>query len=130
MENKSVPFLVVLIAGFGGVGCVARYYISGWVYDLLGRDFPYGTLAVNVLGAFLIGLIMELGIRSTVLPVSLRTGLTIGFLGGLTTFSTFSYETFRLLDEGDFFVAGINVVTSVVVCLFFTWIGIQAARIL
>lgn len=130
MENKSVPFLVVLIAGFGGVGCVARYYISGWVYDLLGRDFPYGTLVVNILGAFLIGLIMEFGMRSTALPVSLRSGLTIGFLGGLTTFSTFSYETFRLLEEGDLFVAVANVAASVVVCLFFTWLGIHAARIL
>jgi CrcB protein len=130
MENKSVPFLVVVIAGFGAVGCVARYYLSGWVYDLLGRDFPWGTFFVNILGAFLIGLIMELGIRSTVLPVSLRAGLTIGFLGGLTTFSTFSYETFRLLEEGDFFVAAVNVAASVVVCLFFTWLGIHAARIL
>jgi len=130
MENKSVPFLVAVIGGFGALGCVARYYLSGWVYDLFGRDFPYGTFAVNIVGAFLIGLIMEFGMRSTVLPVSLRAGLTIGFLGGLTTFSTFSYETFRLLEEGDFFVATINVLASVVVCLFFTWLGINAARML
>jgi len=134
MENKSVPFIepfiVLLIGGFGAFGCVARYYISGWVYDLLGRDFPYGTLVVNILGAFLIGLIMEFGMRSTALPVSLRTGLTIGFLGGLTTFSTFSYETFRLLEEGDFFAAAANVLASVIVCLFFTWLGIHAARML
>jgi len=122
--------LVAVIGGFGALGCVARYYLSGWVYDLFGRDFPYGTFAVNIVGAFLIGLIMEFGMRSTVLPVSLRAGLTIGFLGGLTTFSTFSYETFRLLEEGDFFVATINVLASVVVCLFFTWLGINAARML
>ncbi len=122
--------MVAVIGGFGALGCVARYYLSGWVYDLFGRDFPYGTFAVNIVGAFLIGLIMEFGMRSTVLPVSLRAGLTIGFLGGLTTFSTFSYETFRLLEEGDFFVATINVLASVVVCLFFTWLGINAARML
>ncbi|MFH2123949.1 MAG: fluoride efflux transporter CrcB [Pseudomonadota bacterium] len=122
--------VVVSIAGFGALGCVARYYISGWVYDLFGRDFPYGTLVVNILGAFLIGLVMELGLRSTVLPVSLRIGLTIGFLGGFTTFSTFSYETFRLLEEGNFFVAATNVVVSVTVCLLFTWLGIHAAKIL
>ncbi len=120
MENKSVLFLPVMIAGFGAFGCVARYYISGWVYDLFGRDFPYGTFAVNIVGAFFIGLIMEFGMRST----------TIGFLGGLTTFSTFSYETFRLLEEGNFFVAAINVLASVTICIFFTWLGIHAARML
>ena len=122
--------VVLLIAGFGALGCLARYFVSGWVYDLFGRSFPYGTFAVNILGAFVIGLVMEFGMRSTLLPVSLRIGLTIGFLGGLTTFSTFSYETFRLLEDGEFFVATTNVLVSVVVCLFFTWLGIHAARTL
>lgn len=122
--------VVLLVAGFGALGCVTRYYISGWAYDLFGRSFPYGTFAVNVLGAFIIGLVMEFGMRSTLLPVSLRTGLTIGFLGGFTTFSTFSYETFRLLEEGSFFVAATNVLASVIVCLLFTWLGIHAARLL
>jgi len=122
--------VVLLVAGFGALGCVTRYYISGWAYDLFGRNFPYGTFVVNILGAFLVGLVMEFGMRSTLLPVSLRTGLSIGFLGGFTTFSTFSYETFRLLEEGNFFVAVTNVLVSVVVCLFFTWLGIHAARYL
>lgn len=122
--------LILLIACFGALGCLTRYYVSGWVYDLLGRSFPYGTIVVNILGAFLIGLIMELGLRSTVLPGSLRIGLTIGFLGGLTTFSTFSYETFRLLEDGELLVATSNVLLSVVVCLFFTWLGIHTARYL
>ena len=121
---------VILIAGFGGLGCLTRYYVSGWVYSLFGRNFPYGTFAVNILGAFIIGLIMEFGIRSTLLPVSLRTGITIGFLGGLTTFSTFSYETFRLLEDGELFVAMTNVLVSVIVCLTFTWLGIHTARYL
>ena len=122
--------VILLIAGFGALGCLTRYYVSGWVYDLFGRNFPYGTFAVNILGAFIIGLIMESGMRSTLLPVSLRTGLTIGFLGGLTTFSTFSYETFRLLEDGELFVATTNVLVSVIVCLTFTWLGIHAARYL
>ena len=66
--------LVVLIAGFGALGCVTRYLLSGWVYGLLGRGFPYGTFAVNIVGAFIIGLIMEIGMRSTVLPAKLPTG--------------------------------------------------------
>ena len=121
---------VILIAGFGALGCVTRYYLSGWVYNLLGRSFPYGTFAVNILGAFIIGLIMEFSMRSTLIPANLRTGLTIGFLGGLTTFSTFSYETFRLLEEGEFFIASTNVLASVLTCLFFTWLGIITARYL
>ena len=122
--------VIFFIAGFGALGCVTRYYLSGWVYDLLGRSFPSGTFAVNILGAFLIGLIMEFGLRSTLLPVNLRTGLTIGFLGGLTTFSTFSYETFRLLEDGELLTATTNVLVSVIVCLTFTWLGIHTARYL
>ena len=122
--------VVLLIAGFGALGCLARYFVSGWVYDLFGRSFPYGTFAVNIMGAFVIGLVMEFGMRSTLLPATLRIGLTIGFLGGLTTFSTFSYETFRLLEDGEFFVATANVLVSVIICLVFTWLGIHAARAL
>jgi fluoride exporter len=122
--------VALLIAGFGALGCLTRYYLSGWVYELLGRGFPYGTFAVNIIGAFIIGLIMEFGMRSTLLPSNLRAGITIGFLGGLTTFSTFSYETFRLLEDGEFFVATANVLASVAVCLIFTWIGIHTARYL
>ncbi len=120
--------IVLLIAGFGALGCVTRYFMSGWVYNILGRNFPYGTFAVNIVGAFIIGLIMEMGMRSTLIPANLRTGLTVGFLGGLTTFSTFSYETFRLLEEGEFLIASANVLLSVLTCLLFTWLGIIAAR--
>ncbi len=120
--------IVLLVAGFGALGCVTRYFLSGWVYGLLGRSFPFGTFAVNIVGAFIIGLIMEMGMRSTLIPANLRTGLTVGFLGGLTTFSTFSYETFRLLEEGEFLIASANVLLSVLTCLLFTWLGIIAAR--
>lgn len=119
---------LLLVAVFGALGCLARHLLSGWVSALLGRGFPWGTLAVNVLGAFLIGLVMELGLRSTLIPPGLRTGLTIGFLGGLTTFSTFSYETFALLEEGAVFRAGANVLAGVLTCLLFTWLGVLAAR--
>ncbi len=120
--------VVFLIALFGALGCLTRYVLSGWVYNLLGRSFPYGTFAVNIVGAFLIGLIMEFSMRSTLVSPSLRIGLTIGFLGGLTTFSTFSYETFRLLEDGELLIAATNVLVSVMICLLFTWLGILAAR--
>jgi CrcB protein len=122
--------IALAVAVCGGLGCLSRYYISGWVYALLGRDFPYGTFVVNILGAFIIGLLMEFGIRSALIPPTLRMGITVGFLGGLTTFSTFSYETFRLLEEGNFIIASANVIISVLVCLLFTWLGITAARYL
>lgn len=119
---------ILYIAVWGALGCLARYFISGWVYQLLGRNFPYGTFAVNIVGAFLIGLLMELGLRSTLIPQELRIGLTIGFLGGLTTFSTFSYETFRLLEDGELLIASVNVLVSVLICLICTWGGIMTAR--
>lgn len=116
------------IALFCAGGGLTRYYLSGWVYTLLGRAFPYGTFAVNVIGAYFIGLIMELGLRSTLIPDTLRLALTVGFMGGLTTFSTFSYETFNLLEDGQFLLAVTNVLASVVVCLIFTWLGIITIR--
>jgi fluoride exporter len=119
---------VLFIAGFGALGCLARYFLSGWVYALLGRGFPYGTFAVNIFGAFFIGLVMEFSMRSTMISQNLRIGLAIGFLGGLTTFSTFSFETFKLLEDGQFVVALANVLLSVTVCLLFTWLGIITAR--
>lgn len=120
--------LVLIIALFGALGCLTRYFLSGWVYNIFGRSFPSGTFAVNIVGAFLIGLIMEFSMRSTLISPALRIGLTIGFLGGLTTFSTFSYETFRLLEDGELLIAATNVLVSVVICLLFTWLGILAAR--
>lgn len=122
--------IALYIAIFGAAGCLSRYFLSGWVYGVLGRSFPYGTFAVNIIGAFIIGLIMEFGIRSTLIPPSIRVGLTVGFLGGLTTFSTFSYETFKLLEDGEFLIASANALLSVMTCLLFTWLGIIAARYL
>ena len=86
-------YKAAIIALFCAGGGLSRYYLSGWVSALLGRSFPYGTLVVNIIGAYFIGLIMELALRSTALSDTLRLGLTVGLLGGLTTFSTFSYET-------------------------------------
>jgi len=120
--------VILFIALFGALGCVARYILSGWAYEFAGRSLPYGTLAVNILGAFLIGLIMEFSLRSSLLSQELRLGVTIGLLGGLTTFSTFSYETFRLLESGQLLQALLNASFSVVGCLAFTFAGVVVAR--
>lgn len=116
------------IAFFCAGGGVARYYTSLWVHQLLGRGFPYGTFAVNVIGAYLIGLIMELSLRSTLVSDTLRLGLTVGFMGGLTTFSSFSFETLALLRDGQIGIAFINVIASVLACLVCTWLGILTIR--
>ncbi len=116
------------IALFGALGCLARYFVSGWSYTLFGRALPWGTLTVNVAGSFLLGLIMEGSLRSTLLSPELRMGLGVGFLGGFTTFSTFSYETFRLLEEGSYLHAGANVIFNVLICIFFAALGIFLAR--
>jgi CrcB protein len=122
--------ILLSIAICGAMGCLSRYFVSGWVYGVLGRSFPYGTFVVNIAGSFIIGFLMEFGIRSTLIPPNIRIGLTVGFMGGLTTFSTFSYETFRLLEDGEFFIASTNILLSVLTCLLFTWAGINAARYL
>lgn len=119
---------ILYIALFGGAGCVSRYLISGWVYALAGRGLPYGTMAVNIIGSFLLGLITEGALRSTLISPELRMGLTVGFMGGFTTFSTFSFETVRLIEEGSLGAAGINIIINVVVCIMFCFAGIWLAR--
>lgn len=122
--------IAATIALFCAGGGLARYYLSDWIQSLLGRSFPFGTLLVNVIGAYLIGVIMELSMRSTIIPDTLRIGLTVGFMGGLTTFSTFSYETFKLLEDGQLLFAFANIAASVSACLLFTWLGIATIRTL
>ena len=90
-------FLFVCLAGALGTGC--RYLLSGWVPRLLGPAFPWGTLFVNVSGSFLLGLLMQLALSTDLVPPDLRVVLGIGFLGGFTTYSSFNYETLRLLEE-------------------------------
>ena len=119
---------ILYLGIFGGLGCVTRYMVSGWFYTLAGKALPYGTLAVNVIGSLLLGLIMEGSLRSTLLSPELRFGVTVGFLGGFTTFSTFSYETVRLLEEGSLLAAGANVFLNVTVCIVAALLGIYLAR--
>lgn len=119
---------LLYIGIFGGLGCIARFLASGWTYQLVGRSLPYGTMLVNVVGSFLLGFLMTFGIRSTLLPPELRIGISVGFMGGFTTFSTFSYETIKLLEEGSLWQAGANIVLNILLCLFFALLGILLAR--
>lgn len=120
--------LIFYIGIFGFLGAVSRYLLSGWVYGIVGTRFPYGTLAVNIIGSFLLGFLFKLTTGRVILEADLRTALTVGFIGAFTTFSTFSLETFNLLEEGSWTLAALNIVASVIVCLIATWGGISLAR--
>ena len=100
----------------GALGALARYGISGWVYNRMGENFPWGTLVVNLVGCLALGLVIRWLQVSAVAP-ELRPFLTIGVLGAFTTFSTFSYETVALLQEGQWLRAGLYMGGSVVLGL-------------
>jgi len=112
----------------GAIGTGARYLISGWLLALLGPAFPYGTLAVNVLGSFGLGGVMHIGLTTEWMNPTVRLALTVGVAGGFTTFSTFSYETTRLLNDGAWSIALVNVVVTLVACLAATILGLNVAR--
>lgn len=113
-----------LFVGVGGmIGSICRYGLSGLLYRTLGDRFPYGTLAVNIVGCFAIGLLMTLFEERWLVPPNLRLFLTIGILGGFTTFSTFSYETVEMLKGGNFFLASLNIVGTFFCCLCSSWGG-------
>ncbi len=121
---------MLYIGIFGGLGCVARYQVSGWIYSCVGRTLPYGTLGVNILGSLLLGVVLELIMRSTVISDDLRLGICVGFLGGFTTFSTFAYESWFLLESGQWLAAGANIMLNVGLCLCGTAAGIAVVRVL
>jgi CrcB protein len=98
-----VILLAIAVGGAGGA--VARYLVGGWVQDLAGSFFPWGTLAVNVLGSLLLGFSLA-WLQVTLAPPEARALVAIGFLGGFTTFSTFTYETLALLRDGEWWRAG------------------------
>lgn len=119
---------LLAIASGGALGALLRFVMSSSVYKLLGRDFPYGTLAVNVLGSLLIGVLFVLLIEKMVVSTVWQAGLLVGLLGAFTTFSTFSLETIALLEDGALVKAGLNVMLSVLLCLAATWLGISLGK--
>ncbi len=121
---------ILAIAGGGALGAIARFAVSTGVYRWLGRDFPWGTLAVNGLGSFAMGLLFVLLLERALLAPELRSAVLIGFLGSFTTFSTFSLETLTLVEQGEAVRAMLNVMVSVLLCVGACWAGIIAARLL
>ena len=119
----------LLMVGAGGAfGAIGRYLLSTWVYSLTGRAFPWGTLAVNLLGSLLMGFLSVWLLERMTVSTEMRALLMVGFLGAFTTFSTFSIETLLLLEEGAGARACVNIAISVITCIFAAWMGTLIAK--
>lgn len=114
----------------GALGTGARYLVAVWAEQRWGRAFPYGTLIVNIAGCFLIALVMETALRSSSFSPTLRVALTTGFVGGLTTYSSFAYDTVRLFQGGSSSAAAANLVLTTFACFGSVLLGLAAARAL
>jgi len=118
----------IAIALGGAVGAVARYGMANGVYAVLGRGFPYGTFAVNLMGSLLMGFLFVFLLERINAGPEMRAAIIVGFLGSFTTFSTFSMETLTLMNQGAYTKAALNIVLSVVFCILFTALGVAMAR--
>jgi CrcB protein len=119
---------LLAIAAGGAVGSVLRFLMSTWVHSFAGRGFPYGTMTVNVLGSLVMGFLFVLFLDRLTDNAVLRAGILIGALGGFTTFSSFSIETFNLIEQGAVLKALLNMAGSLVLCVGATWIGVIIGR--
>jgi len=120
---------VLFIALAGALGTLSRYGLMGAAQKIAGTSFPHSTLLVNIAGSVLIGYIMYIGLNSDVIPRSLRVVATVGFLGAFTTFSTFSYETVRYLEDGVWLSAAVNVISNVGLGILAVLLGVFLGRV-
>jgi len=128
-----MPIMAYLaVAAGGAIGTLGRYWLSGVIADSFGQTFPWGTLVINVTGSFVIGFFGTLTgpdgryfVNGTT-----RQFVMVGLCGGYTTFSSFSLQTLNLANDGEWLAAGGNIVGSVVLCLFFVWLGVAAGTVL
>ncbi len=114
----------------GAAGAVMRWLVASGVQKVAGGAFPWGTFAVNALGSFLLGFLFVWLIERSTASELLRLAITVGFMGAFTTFSTYSLESVRLLQEGAFSLAFGNIAGQVIICLLLTWLGVQLARVI
>jgi fluoride exporter len=131
LSERDVAVTNILMIALGAsIGANLRYALSNWAAQQWGTTFPYGTMIINVLGSCCIGLILGLAANRIALSVPWRLLLVTGLLGGFTTFSTFSYETYGLLVEGSWLSAGLNILGSVGVGLIGVFLGVGLARLI
>lgn len=117
------------MVGIGGfVGAIARFALGSYIGNRMGSRFPYGTFVINISGSFLIGLILTVLTRVSGASPNWRYLIPIGFIGAYTTFSTFEYETFQTLQDGQLFATFLNVGLSLIVGFIAVWAGVVAGR--
>jgi CrcB protein len=116
------------VAAGGAVGAMARFALSHAVQTMFGRGFPWGTLTVNLLGSLMLGLLYGLLVERLAVGDGLRALALVGFLGALTTFSTFAMDTVILLQRDELVRAMLYVIASVLPCIAFAWAGLALAR--
>jgi len=121
---------LLAVAIGGAIGACTRYLVSVWAAGRFGSEFPMGTLIVNIVGCFIIGVFMTLTTERLMVSPYWRLVFAVGFLGGLTTFSSFGYETLRLVEEADLLQAFWNIALNLGVGLGATWLGIVGARLI
>ena len=121
---------IIFLLFFGGAGTLARYGLDGWIQYRTGPAFPYGILTINLLGCFLLGAIGQYGLNHISISPDLRIGLTTGLMGGFTTFSTFGWDSVRMLEQGEWDRAFIYIVASVVGGLVAMILGMRLGNVL
>ena len=119
---------LLFIAAGGAFGAVMRFLTQATVYETFGRSFPYGTLTVNVVGSFLMGMLSIFLVEKFNLSAEWHLAILVGVLGSFTTFSTFSIETLVLFEQGDLMKAMSNIFLSVTLCILSVWIGAYLAK--
>jgi CrcB protein len=123
--------LQYLWIGLGGfLGANARYLLQQWAAHQWGPDFPYGTMLVNISGSFTIGLFLTLATEQLVVSPEVRLFVAVGFLGGFTTFSSFSFETLRLIAQGGWWAAGLNFIGNIVLGFGGVLLGVLLAHLM
>jgi CrcB protein len=121
---------IVLLIVFGAAGTLARYGLDGWIQYRVGSAFPAGTLTVNLLGCLLLGTIAEFSLNHISVPADWRIGLTIGLMGGFTTFSTFGWDSLRMLQDGEWTKALLYIGASVVGGILAMMVGMRLGNAL
>lgn len=121
-----MPYLLIGVGGFAGA--IARYVVDGFVTDRTGGGFPWGTLAVNASGSFILGLLFALTAERAILPADIRAPVMIGFIGAYTTFSTYMLESWNLIESGSYGAAIGNIGGSIVIGLAMVSLGLLVGR--
>jgi len=126
-----MTFITIISIGIGGFfGAISRFLVANRISYWLDSSFPLGTLVVNALGSFLLGFLSRFLLEHLVLEEAVRVGILVGFLGAFTTFSTFSYESVALLQDGDFLKASVNIIGNALICIVLCLSGLQLAKML